>query len=106
MSARFEAIENRLGKQEKKSQKTAKRQALQESEIRQLKETVQQLAASEGCWSRENETAIRKEAAYQKFEESGISKVAAMRALRNAGVLKRDPYGKNTCTIYLGAVKK
>lgn len=101
MSARFVAIEDRLGKQEKKSRKTAMRQTLQENEIRQLKEAVQQLASSEGCWSRGNLTAVRKEAVYQKIEETGIGKVAAMRALRNSGVLKQDPEGKNTCTIYL-----
>lgn len=101
MSARFEAIEDRLGKQEKKARKTAIRQSLQESEIQQLKEIVQQLAASEGLQSRGNTTAIRKESAYRKFEERGIGKVTAMRALRSTGVLKQDPEGKNTSTIYL-----
>lgn len=101
MSARFVAIEERLGKQEKKSRKTAMRQTLQENEIRQLKETVQRLAVSEGCWSKGNMTAVRKEAVYREIEERGISKVVAMRALRNSGVLKQDLEGKNTCTIYL-----
>ena len=101
MSARFETIEDRLGKQEKKARKTAMRQSLHESEIQQLKEIVQQLAASEGIRSIGNTTAIRKETAYRKFEERGIGKVTALRALRSTGVLKQDPEGKNTSTIYL-----
>jgi len=101
MSARFEAIEDRLGSQERKTRKTAQRQALQESEIRKLKEIVQRLATSEPCWSQGNTAAIRKESAYREFGECGIGKVTAMRALRKTGVVKQDPEGKNTCTIYL-----
>lgn len=101
MGARFEAIESRLRTQERRTRKTARRQTLQEAEIQQLKRLVYQMADQEPCWRRGNTAAIRKEPVYTKIEESGVSKVAAMRALRDAGTIKTDPEGKNTRTIYL-----
>lgn len=101
MGARFEAIENRLGQQERKARRTAHRQTLQENEIQQLKEIVQRLAASEPYWAQGNRVAISKEAAYKEFGECGIGKVTALRALQKTGVIKQDSQGKNTCTIYL-----
>ncbi len=101
MGARFEAIESRLQAQEHKTRKTARRQALQAAELQQLKELVYQMADREPCWRRGNTAAIRKEPVYTKIEQSGISKVAAMRALRDAGAIETDPEGKNTRTIYL-----
>ena len=101
MSARFEAIENRLGQQERKARKTAQRQVLQESEIQQLKEIVQRLAASQPYRAQGNRVAISKEAAYKEFKDCGIGKVTALRALQKTGVIQQDSQGKNTCTIYL-----
>lgn len=101
MGARFEGIEARLGAQERKTKKAARRQALQESEIQDLKKMVYQLAQSQPCRKRGNAVAIRKEPVYSEFEERGISKVAAMRALRDAGAIKAYQDGKNTRTIYL-----
>lgn len=99
-------LERRIGKQEKKSRKAARQQSLQASEIKKLKEIVKNLADSDGCWRCGSDVAIQKEPAYAGFEECGISKRMAMRALRDAGVIKTDSQEKNTCTIRIDGKSK
>ncbi len=101
MSARFVSIENRLSAQEKKTRKTYTRQKLMEADVQTLKKIVRELAEKEPCRVRPDGTAIRKEAAYEKFGDCGIGKVKALCALRDAGVIQTDSKGKNTCTIWL-----
>ena len=101
MSGRFETIEKRLGIQEKKARKTYTRQKLMEADVQALKNIIRELAEKEPCRVRPDGTAIRKEAAYEKFGDCGIGKVKALCALRDAGVIRTDATGKNTCTIWL-----
>ena len=101
MSGRFETIEKRLSIQEKKARKTYTRQKLMEADVQALKDIIHELAEKEPCRVRPDGTAIRKEAAYEKFGDCGIGKVKALCALRDAGVIRTDATGKNTCTIWL-----
>lgn len=101
MSGRFEAIESRLGRQEKKVQRTAKQQRLQTAEIDKLKHIVRRLATQAPVRTYDDASAIRKEGAYREFEECGIDKVAAMKALRECGAIRRGHQGRNTDTIWL-----
>lgn len=101
VSGEIRDLERRLGKQEKKIRKAAKEQSLQASEIEKLKKIVKDIADSDGR-RYGSEVAIRKEPAYEGFEECGISKRAAMRALRDAGAIKTDSQNKTTCTIRVG----
>lgn len=95
-------LEGRMERQEMKTRQTAHRQQLQASEIEGLKRIVRDLADSDAAWQRGGETAIRKEPAYEEFEEAGIGKRVAMRALRDAGAIKADSQNKTTCTIRIG----
>ena len=101
MSGRFETIEKRLSIQEKKARKTYTRQKLMEADVQALKDIIHELAEKEPCRVRPDGTAIRKEATYEKFGDCGIGKVKALCALRDAGVIRTDATGKNTCTIWL-----
>lgn len=101
MEGRFEAIESRLGKQEKKVRRTARQQQLQASEIEKLKAIVQRLARQAPVRTYDDASAIRRDAAYQEFEECGIDKVTAMKALREGGAIRRGHQGRNTDTIWL-----
>lgn len=101
MDGRFEAIESRLGKQEKKARRTARQQQLQASEIEKLKAIVQRLARQAPVRTYDDASAIRRDAAYQEFEECGIDKVTAMKALREGGAIRRGHQGRNTDTIWL-----
>lgn len=101
MSGRFEAIESRLGKQEKTIKRTAKRQRLQASEIEQLKAVVQDLARQAPVRNYGDASAIRRDAAYHGFKRCGIDKVTAMKALREAGTIRPGHEDRNTDTIWL-----
>lgn len=101
MNGRFEAIESRLWRQEKKAQRTARQQRLQASEIEKLKRIVQRLARQDPVRTYDDASAIRKEGAYQEFEECGIDKVTAMKALQECGAIRRGHQGRNTDTIWL-----
>lgn len=101
MNKRFEAIESRLGRQEKKAQRTARQQRLQAAEIDELKRIVRRLAKQAPVRTYDDASAIRKEGAYQAFEECGIDKVAAMKALQECGAIRRGHQGRNTDTIWL-----
>lgn len=101
MDGRFEAIESRLGKQEKKARRTVRQQQLQASEIEKLKAIVQRLARQAPVRTYDDASAIRRDAAYQEFEECGIDKVTAMKALREGGAIRRGHQGRNTDTIWL-----
>lgn len=98
VGAALDELERRLGKQERKIKKTAKRQTLQADEIEKLKKIVRDLANSDGR-RYGKDVAIRKEPAYKKFEECGIGHREAMIALRDAGAIKADCQNKTTCTI-------
>lgn len=101
MNGRFEAIEERLGRQEKKARRTSRQQRLQASEIEKLKHIVRTLARQAPVRTYDDASAIRKEGAYQEFEECGIDKVTAMKALRECGAIRRGHQGRNTDTIWL-----
>ena len=101
MSGRFEAIESRLGKQEKTIKRTAKRQRLQASEIEQLKAVVQDLARQAPVRNYGDASAIRRDAAYHGSKRCGIDKVTAMKALREAGTIRPGHEDRNTDTIWL-----
>ena len=102
MTGRFEAIEDRLDRQEKKTRKTAKRQQLQAAEIAELKEAVRDLAEREPLRTWPDAAAIKKESAYREFEERGVGKVTALRALQQDGTIKTDAGGKRTQVIRIG----
>ena len=99
MSGRFEAIEDRLDRQEKKARKTANRQQLQAAEIAELKEIVHSLAEREPVRTWPDAAAIKKESAYQKFEERDVGKVTALRALQKEGTIKAGDGNKRTQVI-------
>ena len=95
----IDALKDRLGKHGKKIHKVSKEQHLQASEIENLKKVVTNLANSDGWQYGEHMVAIRKEPAYEGFEEYGVGKRTAMRALRDAGTIKTDSQNKSTCTV-------
>lgn len=101
VEGRFESIESRLEQQERASRKTHIRQEAQAGDIEKLKKIVCDLAREVPVKVMPDYTAIQKGDAYSKFEAQGYSSRKAMRALRCADVIKQDPEGKNTCTIYL-----
>ena len=99
MSGRFEAIEDRLDRQEKKARKTAQRQQLQAAEIAELKEAVRGLAEREPLRIWPDAAAIRKESAYREFEERGVGKLTALRALQKDGTIRAGSENKRTQVI-------
>ena len=107
MGGRFQAIEERLDQQEKKARKTAKRQHLQAEEILELKKAVKALAEREPLRTWPDAAAIRKESAYREFEERGVGKVTALRALQKEGTIKADNRGKYTQVVRIeGGVRR
>lgn len=101
LESRLSEVEKRLEGQERKARRASQFQQLQEAEIQKLKEIALSLASEEPLRSGDGAAAISKETAYQRFEECGVGKVTAMRALRKAGVLRLDRAGRNTTTIWL-----
>ena len=97
LESRLSEVEKRLEGQKRASQF----RQLQEAEIQKLKEIALSLASEEPLRSGDGAAAISKETAYRRFEECGVGKVTAMRALRKAGVLRLDRAGRNTTTIWL-----
>ena len=91
----------RLEGQERRARRATQFRQLQEAEIQKLKEIALSLASEEPLRSGDGAAAISKETAYRRFEECGVGKVTAMRALRKAGVLRLDRAGRNTTTIWL-----
>lgn len=101
MDSRFQSIENRLGAQERQSIKARKQQKRQQVEIDQLKQIIHGLAEQAPIRTIHGGTAIRKNDAYPKFEECGISSRAAMRELRKAGAIRVNCDGRNTCPVWI-----
>lgn len=101
MEGRFESIEGRLDKQEKKLRRTAVRQQLQAEQIDELGKIVLDMAESAPLRSWDSSAAICKEDAYRSFEEMGVGRRTAMRALEKAGLIWTDSGHKRTKTIWL-----
>ena len=95
MEGRFEGIESRLDGQERKLRRTAVRQQLQDSKI------VQDMAENAPLRSWDGSAAICKEEAYQSFEEIGVGRRIAMRALEKAGAIRADKNSRRTKVIRL-----
>ena len=96
MNGRFENIESRLDRQEKKTRSAYKRQQLQTEEIENLKRIVQDLARESPARTWPDRAAIRKSDAYPRFEDQGITPRTAMRALRSSGTIRPEPAGKGS----------
>lgn len=101
MEDRFGSIEVRLDAQEKKMLRTAVRQQLQDSKIQELSQIVHDMAETAPLRSWPDRAAIRKEDAYQRFEEAGVGRRIAMRALEKAGAIQADQYSRRTKVIHL-----
>lgn len=101
MEGRFESVESRLDAQEKSLRRTAVRQQLQDGKIRELSKIVHDMAETSPLKSWEDSAAIRKEDAYQSFEEAGVGRRTAMRALEKDGAIRADRNGKRTKVIWL-----
>lgn len=100
MEGRFEGIESRLDGQERKLRRTAVRQ-LQDSQIEELSRIVQDMAENTPLRSWDGSAAICKEDAYQSFEEIGVGRRIAMRALEKAGAIRADKNSRRTKVIRL-----
>lgn len=101
MEGRFEGIESRLDGQERKLRRTAVRQQLQDSQIEELSKIVQDMAENTPLRSWDGSAAICKEEAYQSFEEIGVGRRTAMRALEKAGAIRADKNSRRTKVIRL-----
>lgn len=101
MEGRFEGIESRLEGQERKLRRTAVRQQLQDSQIEELSKIVQGMAENAPLRSWGGSAAICKEDAYQSFEEIGVGRRIAMRALEKAGAIRADKNSRRTKVIRL-----
>lgn len=101
MEGRFERIESRLDGQERKLRRTAVRQQLQDSQIEELSRIVQDMAENAPLRSWDGSAAICKEDAYQNFEEIGVGRRIAMRALEKAGAIRADKNSRRTKVIRL-----
>lgn len=101
MEGRFEGIEDRLDKQEKKLRRTAVRQQLQADQIDELGRIVRDMAETAPLRSWDGSAAICKEDAYRSFEELGVGRRTAMKALERAGVIWTDNRNRRTKTIWL-----
>lgn len=101
MEGRFEGIESRLDGQERKLRRTAVRQQLQDSQIEELSRIVQDMAENAPLRSWDGSAAICKEDAYQNFEEIGVGRRIAMRALEKAGAIRADKNSRRTKVIRL-----
>lgn len=101
MEGRFEGIESRLDGQERKLRRTAVRQQLQDSQIEELSKIVQDMAENAPLRSWDGSAAICKEEAYQRFEEIGVGRRIAMRALEKAGAIRADKNSRRTKVIRL-----
>ena len=93
MEGRFEGIESRLDGQERK--------LLQDSQIEELSKIVQDMAENAPLRSWDGSAAICKEEAYQSFEEIGVGRRIAMRALEKAGAIRADKNSRRTKVIRL-----
>lgn len=96
----MQGMEQRLTTQERQTKRVLHRQNLQQQEIDGLKKIVLDLAENRPIRRVNGSVAIRKEEAYERFEDCGIGKVSATRALRDAGMLRVDGSGKCTITIW------
>ncbi|MCD8366103.1 MAG: hypothetical protein LUC83_09935 [Clostridiales bacterium] len=92
-------LEKRLTGQEERTNNLRVIQHVQADEIKELRKIVKDLAESDGIRKVGDGTAIQKEPAYAGFDECGISRRKAMKALRDAEVIRPDSEGRNTCTV-------
>ena len=99
MNGRFEALERRLGIQEKETARQSAEAALQAEELRKLKEIVYSLAEEKPARTMPQGTAVLKEDAYPRFQEQGYTPRKALCALRDAGEIHTAPE-KNTGKVH------
>lgn len=98
LAAQIDNMEERLSSQEHRSRKAERRQEMQEADIERLKEIVGRIAEEQG-WDYHGGRAVRKEPVYEEIERAKYDRNAAMKSLRNAGVIREDCQGKTTCVV-------